>query len=79
MDNETLASEMLKELKANNKRLFRGLVCVIIAWLLTIAGFLVFINQYEIASDETILTTDSVNNSGDNSINIDEDLTNGND
>lgn len=75
MDN--LASEMLKELKANNKRLFRGLVCVIIAWLLTIAGFLVFINQYEIAEDDTTMAIDADTGEGDNgNINI-EDIING--
>lgn len=74
---DDLASEMLKELKANNKRLFRGLVCVIIAWLLTIAGFLVFINQYEIAEDDTTMTIDADTGEGDNgNINI-EDIING--
>lgn len=74
---DDLASEMLKELKENNKRLFRGLVCVIIGWLLTIAGFLLFINQYEIADDTTTTTIEAdtgENNSG--SINI-EDINNG--
>lgn len=74
---DTLASEMLKELKANNKRLFRGLVCVIIAWLLTIAGFLVFINQYEIAEGDTTMAIDADTSEGNNgNINI-EDIING--
>ncbi len=77
MDNETLASEMLSQLKDNNKRLFGGLIVVVICWILTIAGFLVFINQYEIAENDSTMTIDADTGEGDNgNINI-EDIANG--
>lgn len=77
MDNETLASEMLSQLKDNNKRLFGGLIVVVICWILTIAGFLLFINQYEIAENDSTMTIDADTGEGDNgNINI-EDIANG--
>lgn len=46
MDNQntTLASEMLSELKANNKRLFIALIVVLAGWFLTIGGFIVYLS-----------------------------------
>ena len=44
MDNQTLASEMLSELKMQNKRLFMALVIVLALWFATIAGFIVYLS-----------------------------------
>lgn len=39
MEDETLASEMLSEIKATNKRLFVALIIVLALWFATIIGF----------------------------------------
>ena len=44
MENETLATEMLRELKANNKRLFIGLLVVIALWFATIGVFIWYLS-----------------------------------
>ena len=44
MENKTLASEMLSELKANNKRLFIALVVVLTLWFATVGAFLWYIS-----------------------------------
>lgn len=49
---KSLASEMLTELNKNNKRLFTALVTVIILCFLTIGGFVYYINQYEVVSED---------------------------
>ena len=41
---ESLASEMLSELKANNKRLFIALVVVLVLWFATIGAFLWYVS-----------------------------------
>ena len=45
MENETLATEMLKELKANSKRWFIAFMISLILWFLTIGIFIWYINQ----------------------------------
>lgn len=44
MENETLATEMLRELKANNRRLFIALIVVLTLWFATIGAFLWYIS-----------------------------------
>ena len=44
MDNQTLASEMLSELKASNRRWFIAFVVVLILWFATIGAFLWYIS-----------------------------------
>lgn len=80
MEYETLATEMLHELKASNKRLWISLIVVIILWFSTIIGFVLFINQYEVGTyeDELYMTTDGYGDNNDNSINVEGDLINGN-
>lgn len=39
MEHETLATEMLRELKANNKRLFISLLVIMALWFATIGVF----------------------------------------
>lgn len=44
MEEQTLASEMLSELKAQNKRLFIALVVVLALWFATIGAFIVYLS-----------------------------------
>ena len=44
MDNQTLASEMLSELKASNRRWFIAFVVVLALWFATIGAFLWYIS-----------------------------------
>ena len=73
MDTETLATEMLKELKANNersekreKRWFIAFIVALVLWFITIGLFVWYINQ---PIEETIETTEYTQdaNTGDNS------------
>ena len=42
MDNDTLATELLHELKQSNKRWFYAFIIVLVLWFATIAGFIVY-------------------------------------
>lgn len=42
-----LASDIFGELKLQNTRLFVALIMVIICWIGTIAGFMLYLNQYD--------------------------------
>lgn len=44
MENETLATELLKELKANGRRWFRAFIIMVILEVATIIGFLWYIS-----------------------------------
>ena len=44
MEEQTLASEMLSELKAQNKRLFIALVVVLALWFATIGAFIIYLS-----------------------------------
>ena len=44
MVNETLATEMLRELKASNRRWFIAFIVVLILWFATIGAFLWYIS-----------------------------------
>ncbi len=45
MDNQnTLASEMLSELKKQNKRVFTALVVVLALWFATIGAFIIYLS-----------------------------------
>ena len=60
---ESLATELMKELKSNAKRWFIAFIIVLILWFITIALFIGYINQ---PVEETITYTqdaDSDNNS----------------
>lgn len=50
----SFAFELLKEVIRQNKCLIKILVIVIWGWLLTIAGFLWFLNQYNFSATSTI-------------------------
>ena len=44
MENQTLASEMLHELKASNQRWFRAFIIVLVLWFCTIGIFFWYIS-----------------------------------
>lgn len=78
MNEQSLATEMLRELKENNKRLFNIVIILVLLWFATIIGFVWYINQYEVVTDDTYISTNSNDNNGDNSIEITGSLINGN-
>lgn len=47
---KSLAMELLEELKRQNKRLVAALFTVLVMWLLTIGGFVWYLNQYDFVS-----------------------------
>lgn len=53
MENQTLAMEMLKELKANNKRKDIIIVVLILVILAMIIGFFIYENQFEEITEQT--------------------------
>ena len=62
MNEETLATEMLKELKAQSKRkdiIIIILICVILAMII---GFFIFENQFETVTDTETTTVDGGEN-----------------
>lgn len=44
MENETLATEMLRELKSNSRRWFIAFLVVLVLWFATIGAFLWYIS-----------------------------------
>ena len=44
MEEQTLASEMLSELRKQNKRLFIALVVVLALWFATIGAFIIYLS-----------------------------------
>jgi len=52
-ENETLAMEMLRELKANNKRKDLIIVILILTIVIMIISFFVYENQFEEVSETT--------------------------
>lgn len=65
MKEDTLATEMLKELKAQSKRWFCSFIIVLLLWFATIGVFIWYINQ-PIEEVETTTTQDA-DTEGDNS------------
>ncbi len=54
MEDQTLASEMLSEIKVQNKRLFKALVIVIVFWFVTIGVLLgAFFWYFSLPIEET--------------------------
>lgn len=65
MKEDTLATEMLKELKAQSKRWFISFIIVVLLWFTTIGVFVWYINQ-PIEEIKTTTTQDA-DTEGDNS------------
>ena len=63
MENETLATELLHELKASSKRWFIAFITVLILWFATIGAFLWYISlPVEEYSDEYTVEQDADRN-----------------
>ena len=62
MENETLASEMLHEIKATSKRWFIAFLVTLSLWFATIIGFILY-QYYTIPVDETAIEQESDNQS----------------
>ena len=64
MDNETLATEMLKEIKATSKRWFIAFIVTLVLWFATIIGFVLY-QYYSLPVEETTYeqSVDDVDNS----------------
>ena len=62
MENETLASEMLHEIKATSKRWFIAFLVALSLWFATIIGFILY-EYYTIPVDETTIEQESDNQS----------------
>lgn len=66
MNEETLATEMLKELKAQSKRkdiIIIILICVILAMII---GFFIFENQFETVTEEQAITQEQTDTENSN-------------
>lgn len=59
MDDKTLATELLHELKASGTRWFYAFIIILVLWFATIAGFLWYIS---LPSEEYEVTQDSAGN-----------------
>ena len=55
MDNETLATEMLKEIKATSKRWFIAFIITLCLWFATVIGFIIY-EYYSLPVEETTTT-----------------------
>ena len=55
MDNETLATEMLKEIKATSKRWFIAFIITLCLWFATIVGFIIY-EYYSLPVEEETTT-----------------------
>lgn len=62
MENETLASEMLHEIKSTSKRWFIAFLVTLSLWFATIIGFILY-EYYTIPVDETTIEQESDNQS----------------
>lgn len=62
MEEQSLAMSLIEVLKAQNKRQFIVLVIIILCWLLTIIGFVGYINQFDYSTEST--ATFETDNSG---------------
>ncbi len=62
MENETLASEMLHEIKATSRRWFIAFLVTLCLWFATTVGFILY-EYYTIPVDETTIEQESDNQS----------------
>ena len=66
MEKETLATEMLREIKAQSKRkdiIIIILICVILAMII---GFFIFENQFETVTEEQAITQEQTDTENSN-------------
>jgi len=62
MDNETLATEMLREIKATSKRWFIAFLVTLSLWFATIVGFILY-EYYTLPVEETTYEQEADNQS----------------
>ena len=55
MENDTLATEMLKEIKATSKRWFIAFIVTLCLWFATVVGFILY-EYYSLPVDEVTTT-----------------------
>ena len=65
MDNEALATELLKEVKATSKRWFIAFIVTLSLWFATIIGFVLY-EYYTLPTEETSIEQDMEDIDGDN-------------
>lgn len=53
MEEKSIAYELLQEVKKTNKRLFILAIVELVVIVSMITGFLIYLNQYEFATEET--------------------------
>lgn len=53
MDNETLATEMIREIRATSKRWFIMFLVTLCLWFATIAGFIIY-EYYSLPVEDTV-------------------------
>lgn len=58
MDNETLATEMLKEIKATSRRWFIAFIVTLVLWFATIIGFVLY-EYYSLPVAEDVVTVEN--------------------
>lgn len=59
----TLAMDLLKELKAQNKRQHITIIILIFVIVAMVIGFLIYQNQFEIVSEQTEQVLENIDNS----------------
>lgn len=57
MERDFLATELLSEIKSSSRRWFKVAIGELIVILLIVAGFLLYLNQYDFSSTQTIENT----------------------
>lgn len=60
MDNETLATEMIREIRASSKRWFIAFIVTLVLWFATIIGFIAY-EYYTIPEDTVTVENDDGN------------------
>ena len=60
MDNETLAIEMIREIRATSKRWFIAFIVTLCLWFATIAGFILY-EYYTIPVEEVMVENEDGN------------------
>ena len=57
MERDFLATELLSEIKSSSRRWFKVAIGELIVILFIVAGFLLYLNQYDFSSTQTIENT----------------------
>lgn len=77
MDNETLATEMLREIKATSKRWFIAFIVTLCLWFATIIGFIAY--EYYTTPEDTVTVENDDGNANYIGNDMNGDINNGED